>query len=64
MQKHLTMSTLNNRRVAEYQTYISKFINDIQGVNPTGIPEPLRLFSISYSLFRKNPFKDKFPSLS
>lgn len=34
------MSTLNDRRIAEYQTYISKFINDIQGVDPTGIPEP------------------------
>ena len=40
MQKHLIMSTLNDRRIAEYQTYISKFINDIQGVDPTGIPEP------------------------
>lgn len=40
MQKHLTMSTLNDRRVAEYQTYISKLINDIQRVDPTGIPEP------------------------
>lgn len=34
------MSTLNDRRIAEYQKYISKFINDIQGINPTGIPEP------------------------